>query len=72
MVQRMTLSDINGKGGFWSCEGLMPRQRGCQRGEVGVSEWVEEHTQRAEEEGRGGREWDEGVCGRVTVKRGII
>ena len=51
------MSDIYGRGGPWSCVGLITQVGGCWRGEAGEGEWVREHPHRGI--GNGG----EGGCG---------
>jgi hypothetical protein len=41
------LSGINGRGGPWSCEGLMFQCRGMLGSEEGVCRWVWEHPHRS-------------------------
>jgi hypothetical protein len=60
MQQRMALSDINGRGGHWSCKGLMPQDRGMLE-QWGGSGWMGgEQPHRGKGEGGGGL-WEGGL-----------
>jgi hypothetical protein len=59
------LIGINGRGGDWSCGGLLP-QKGFYTGEAGVGGWVGEYTLRGK--GKGADMEDvEGKSGRGTT-----
>jgi hypothetical protein len=57
MLQKMALSDINGRKGSCFCGDLMPQHRGI------LEHWVREHSCRGKREGREAR------CGMGTLWR---
>jgi hypothetical protein len=46
MYETMSLKGINGRRGYWPCEGSMPRVGDCWGREEGVSRWMGEHPHR--------------------------
>ena len=48
-----TITGINGRGGPWSCGGLMPSVKECQSSELCVFGWVREHPHRSRVTGNG-------------------
>jgi len=58
---------FSGRGGPWSCEGLMPQCGGCWSGGVGKDGWVGEHPHGGKEEGGKGR-CGMRLCGGITGK----